>query len=168
MTPLSAYVSRLLEGGLERSLPGPVLVVELPRKDGEEPSGDYQFRTASGTGAPDAAAGEPGVLEVTKHKDNAFRRGVTVGRTRNNDLVIDDASVSRFHAWLEKDPGGKGWSVADAGSKNGTRVAGKRLTPKRLVSVSNGERLRFGHIDTVFYEPKAFVDFLRRQMGLAK
>ncbi|MEM7244341.1 MAG: adenylate/guanylate cyclase domain-containing protein [Acidobacteriota bacterium] len=45
---------------------------------------------------------------------------VRVGRSSENDLVIQDGSISRHHAefWIEAD----GWKVKDLGSKNGTQV----------------------------------------------
>lgn len=47
---------------------------------------------------------------------------VTVGRDPSNDVVLDDGSVSGFHAVLFLEDGVL--SVSDLGSTNGTRVAG--------------------------------------------
>src|SRR3954471_15858145 len=43
--------------------------------------------------------------------------GATIGRSRECDIVVDDANVSRRHA--EVRPGGQGWTIADLGSTNG-------------------------------------------------
>ena len=51
--------------------------------------------------------------------------GLTIGRVAGNDLVLADEGVSRRHAEIRRD-GGE-WVVADLGSKNGTRLNGKRL-----------------------------------------
>ena len=42
-------------------------------------------------------------LKKVPGKANAFAMGVTVGRIDTNDVVLDDASVSRFHAYFQKD-----------------------------------------------------------------
>jgi hypothetical protein len=49
-------------------------------------------------------------------------RETVLGRDSVCDVVVDDDRVSRRHAVLS--PSGFGWSVADAGSKNGTLVGG--------------------------------------------
>jgi hypothetical protein len=164
MTPLTAYVSRFLEGGLEKSLAGPVLLLEPLKEAPTGPEHEFQFRTESGFGTPVPGKGSPLVLEIRKHKNNAFQRGVTVGRTSNNDLVVDDGSVSRFHAWFQQDRDSGQWSVADAGSKNGTRVGRNRLAPKKPVALRGGDRLRFGKVGATFLLPKDFVALLKDQL----
>lgn len=53
------------------------------------------------------------------------RRAITVGSAADNDVVIRDRSVSRHHCRLEATASGV--VVSDLGSRNGTRVDGKRL-----------------------------------------
>ncbi len=116
---LASYMERYLADpvGLEKDLKDPVLLYEPPERDEEESTtGRRRLRTVSGVAGPLEFGGEPVVLVVRKAKDNAFQRGITVGRTSNNDLVLDDASVSRFHAWFQKDAGGE-WAIADAGAR---------------------------------------------------
>jgi hypothetical protein len=79
-------------------------------------------------------------------EDAAYAERISVGRARNKDIVLRHASVSKFHAWLEVDAKGN-LQVADAGSKNGTRVGTKDLTPRELVRVSPGETMRFGGVE---------------------
>lgn len=162
MTPLHAYLTRFLEGALEKTLEVPVLVLEpRPPKEG----GEHQFRTESGVGTP--APGEAGtfVLEIRKQKNNAFQRGITLGRTANNDLVVVDGSISRFHAWFHQDRRSGAWSVADAGSKNGTRVRGVKLEPKKPAALVGGERLRFGKVDAKFLTPPQLVALIKARMS---
>jgi adenylate cyclase len=45
---------------------------------------------------------------------------ITIGRAPENDLVIHDASISRFHAKIFREGGD--WRIVDVGSKNGTHV----------------------------------------------
>ncbi len=49
-----------------------------------------------------------------------------IGRAGDNDIVIEDLSVSRYHAELRKTAAG-GYEIADLGSYNGTFVNGQRI-----------------------------------------
>ena len=67
---------------------------------------------------------------------------VTIGRSRDNDLVLSDATApqsSAHHA--EAVAGASGWSLNDLGSTNGTFVNGVRVTSARLRS---GDSIAFG------------------------
>jgi hypothetical protein len=52
-------------------------------------------------------------------------RGATLGRSRECEIVIEDANVSRRHAELR--PRGGAWVISDLGSTNGTRVNGRSI-----------------------------------------
>lgn len=56
----------------------------------------------------------------------------TIGRSKNNDFVIDDPSVSRVHLRVELENMGK-ISVEDLDSSNGTLVNGRRIRKSLLV-----------------------------------
>lgn len=143
---------------VERELEGPVLLYEPPRRAEDT---DRRLVTVSTTGDPRVVAGEPVVLVLKKSKDNAFRRGITVGRTSNNDVVLAHTSVSRFHAYFQMGDAPDEWKVADAGSKNGTKLAGQRLTPRKPVPIEPGQRIRFGSVEVQFLTPKALTKLLR-------
>jgi len=51
--------------------------------------------------------------------------GATMGRSRQCDVTVDDANVSRNHA--EVRPRGGSWVLSDLGSTNGTRLNRRRL-----------------------------------------
>nr|PZN20309.1 MAG: GGDEF domain-containing protein [Pseudomonadota bacterium] len=63
----------------------------------------------------------------------------TIGRHATNALRIDEESISRFHARLVREDGA--YYVEDLGSRNGTFVAGERVTRRR---VEHGTWLGFG------------------------
>jgi hypothetical protein len=70
---------------------------------------------------------------------------VTIGRSKQSDVVLDDASVSRRHAEIR--PEGDGYKVVDLDSTNGTRVNGsvvreRSLTDGDLIVVGDA-RIRF-------------------------
>ncbi|MCY1022204.1 FHA domain-containing protein [Pyxidicoccus sp. MSG2] len=165
---LTAHVSRYLRnrGEFERGLP-PALLVFTPSALAPGMLGDeeYRMKTVTNAGAPTLGASEALAFPVVKSRTNAFGRGITVGRTGNNDVVLDDGSVSRFHAWFSREEGQEGFLLTDAGSKNGSWVGGVRLTPRRAVSVEDGARLRFGQVEVAFYTASGFVRMLAMRMA---
>ena len=58
-------------------------------------------------------------------------RGATLGRSRDCDIVVDDANVSRRHAELR--PRGGAWVISDLGSTNGTRLNGRTVQGSEVV-----------------------------------
>jgi len=66
---------------------------------------------------------------------------VLVGRDPSCDMVIDDKSVSRRHAYFERR--GPGWAVVDQGSANGTFVNGAQVMDAEL---QDGQELRLGMV----------------------
>jgi hypothetical protein len=51
--------------------------------------------------------------------------GATLGRSRQNDVMVDDPNVSRTHAEIR--PRGGSWVLTDLGSTNGSRLNGRKL-----------------------------------------
>ena len=73
---------------------------------------------------------------------------ISVGRTAENALVLDDPSVSKTHASIV-DVAGSGLAVADTGSTNGTFVNDERLAYGKAVTFGPADRLKFGSIEVV-------------------
>src|SRR5579862_6685701 len=67
---------------------------------------------------------------------------ITVGRDLSNDVILDEASVSGFHAVLlcEDDT----FAVADLGSTNGTVVNGRRIAGRG--AFAEGDTIQFGTV----------------------
>ena len=66
---------------------------------------------------------------------------VVVGRDPSCEVVLDDKSVSRRHASIERR--GDGWAVVDQGSANGTFIDGE---PVREAPLLDGQEVRLGMI----------------------
>jgi len=165
---LSVHASRFLRqrGEFEKNLPPALLVFTPPSLYSGPPGEDeYQMKTVTNAGTPTLGVGEAVVFPVLKSRTNAFGRGITVGRTGNNDLILDDGSVSRFHAWFSRGEGDEGFLLTDAGSKNGSWAGGVRLTPRRPVAVTDDTRLRFGQVEVTFYVASGFVRMLSVRMA---
>jgi hypothetical protein len=85
------------------------------------------------------------VLAIRKMNET-FPTMITLGRTANNDLVVPDVSVSKFHAFFRVLP--KRLELGDAGSKNGTFIGMRELVPRGDAEpVKLGERVRFGRVN---------------------
>ncbi|HVE55621.1 MAG TPA: FHA domain-containing protein [Pyrinomonadaceae bacterium] len=73
----------------------------------------------------------------------------SVGRTKENDLSIEDSSVSKIHAALVLNSE-KQLMVADTGSTNGTFINDKRIAYGRAFPVADGDKVKFGNIEVTF------------------
>jgi hypothetical protein len=73
----------------------------------------------------------------------------TIGRDAACDLVLYDMTVSRTHAGLRRQAGA--WLLSDAGSMNGTRLNGWRVTEP--VPLRAGDRVTFGSMTLVVTDP---------------
>jgi hypothetical protein len=66
--------------------------------------------------------------------------GVTLGRSRQCDVVLDDANVSRQHAEIR--PRGGSWVLTDLGSTNGSCLNGRRIENTEVVKP--GDEIELG------------------------
>lgn len=66
---------------------------------------------------------------------------IRIGRAADNDVTIDDSTVSRYHAELIIHPNGK-LSITDLGSTNGTYINGNRISG--TVSVDSTDIIKVG------------------------
>lgn len=72
--------------------------------------------------------------------------GVTIGRSRQCEVMLDDANLSRAHAEIR--PRGGSWVVTDLGSTNGSRLNGRRLEATEVLKP--GDELEFGATQLTF------------------
>jgi serine/threonine protein kinase len=70
------------------------------------------------------------------------RPSMTIGRSGENDLVLDDSKISRQHARIEYDNGT--YKVTDLNSSNGTFLANTRLLPGVPEAWMPNQALRLG------------------------
>ncbi|HEY3452264.1 MAG TPA: FHA domain-containing protein [Myxococcales bacterium] len=102
--------------------------------------------------------GEPIALEVVKEVVNGFPFGVTIGHAENNDIVLSNTHVSRFHAYIK--PGPKGSTLVDADSTNGTFLDGVKLAPTKPTPLPPEAHISFGGEVVKYLEPKELVAHL--------
>lgn len=113
------------------------------------PSFDDEQESASGVARDDAPEGAA-LIELDQVEGTAGRRMhdignelVTVGRSPESNIFLDDVTVSRQHAEVFKreQKVGKGFRIRDAGSLNGTYVNRVRVDS---VDLRNGDEIQIG------------------------
>lgn len=84
---------------------------------------------------------------------------VTIGVATACDVVLDDASVSKRHAYFTERGGT--WQITDADSSAGTQVNSQPLEPGAPRALANGDRITLGYVELTFLSPESFHDLLR-------
>jgi DNA-binding winged helix-turn-helix (wHTH) protein len=137
-----------------------VLIGELRRALGDHPKEPAFIRTVHGAGFAFAA---DAVEETAGRRDPAALRcwlvwderrfvlveGVNVlGRDPRCDVWLDASRVSREHARIVVDSAGRQVTLEDAGSTNGTVVAGQAITVP--VTLADRDEIEIGSVQLVF------------------
>ncbi len=76
-------------------------------------------------------------------------RRLNIGRVSDNDLSLNDTSVSKIHAALVMNKEGT-LLVADTGSTNGTYINGRRIAYGESRQIEDGDVVGFGDIEVRF------------------
>lgn len=84
-------------------------------------------------------------LNVNGKPYELSRDVVVLGRSRECDIRLEDANVSRRHAEIRRENGN--WLIVDLGSTNGIEVNGKRTDRARL---ENEDRILLGRTEVTF------------------
>lgn len=90
--------------------------------------------------------------DITRDVTLHFRPGgkrFNVGRAADNDLCLNDPSVSKIHAALVMNLEGK-LLVADTGSTNGTYINGRRIAYGQAREIEPGDVVGFGEVEARF------------------
>ena len=104
--------------------------------------------------------GRPLVLPLRKVQ-STFPSMITVGRTDNNDLVIPDEQVSKFHAFFRIV--GERVELTDAGSRNGTFIGSRRLEARGASGPLNlRDRFAFGAVEFQLLDARGCWEWLRQ------
>jgi pSer/pThr/pTyr-binding forkhead associated (FHA) protein len=86
-------------------------------------------------------------IDEHSHRDYILEKGTTrIGRRADNDVVLDDPSVSNQHARLNHEDA---FFLTDLRSSNGTFINGKKILHSKL---SDGDVINFAGVHAVFYK----------------
>jgi FHA domain-containing protein len=125
-----------------------------PEGDKEPPQADYGHTMVY---TPDKATPPPkdfmserrgrGYVIADGKRNVLAGERLTIGRSRECEVVVDDPNVSRRHAELRKTI--EGWMVVDLGSTNGVKVNGKRVKEEVL---RPGDKITLGLVELEYGE----------------
>lgn len=86
-------------------------------------------------------------LNYKNKRYNLNRNGLTIGRSKSNDVILDNKSVSRKHAMIVYVD--SNYSIKDLESKNGTYVNGEKINKAIL---NNEDEISLGNSKLIFFE----------------
>jgi hypothetical protein len=86
------------------------------------------------------ARAQTALLRVGDRRIVVGPAGVTLGRSRQCDVVLEDPNVSRQHAEIR--PRGGSWVLSDLGSTNGSLLNGRRVTGPEVLKP--GDEIELG------------------------
>jgi len=97
------------------------------------------------------------IIEVGQSERSIELRGTaTVGRETNNDIVLDEITVSRCHALLLARP--EGIALVDLESTNGTRVNDTCAPPDELVPLKDGDVITLGRVVLRYHAARSEIE----------
>ena len=99
--------------------------------------------------SPDMAQRPPGSPFGEGQRPERARKAMTIGRSPDATVFLDDVTVSRNHALLVRRR--DGLYIDDLGSLNGTYVNRRRIESHRL---QNGDELQVGKYKLTYLEER--------------
>jgi len=157
--------TRMVQPRREASSPQAPPTPSTPEPAGPEPAADAPASSEAGETkiyrpAPDTAAVSaeeadrlglahtPPAIVLNGVKHTLDKRRLVIGRSRDCDITVEDANVSRRHAEVHTEDGAY-WLV-DLGSTNGVELNGKRIERERL---EHGDSIIVGQTHLKFERP---------------
>jgi hypothetical protein len=113
---------------------------------------DKQRRSASNTIDPASNTMARAIFTFQKPPNAETPRNVfTLGRVAENDIVVADYSVSKWHAEIIMKQGSM-FYITDCGSTNGTIVSGKAVAKGARTRLKVGDEIVMGRLEFVFVD----------------
>jgi hypothetical protein len=107
------------------------------------------------------------ILALRKGARSPYADFISLGRAGNNDIVLEDASLSKFHAYVRKLPDGS-YVLQDAGSRNGTWLDDRQVPTRErgaAVVLTSGCSVRLGGVVLSFVSTPGLRILLTRLFG---
>ncbi len=98
--------------------------------------------------------GALGVVRVEEGKEpgriyEVRKESLSIGRSRESDIFLEDLAVSRLHASIVN-MGNGNYALKDEGSANGTKVNGQLVNKYQTYPLQEGDRIQLGQTVLVF------------------
>jgi hypothetical protein len=97
------------------------------------------------------------VLRIVKRPDGPFEDRIGLGRARNADVHVPLRHLSKYHAYVTWSADGTRYFLSDAGSKNGTKIAGVTLAPREPTPLVDGCTVHLGPYEMLFFTPAGLI-----------
>jgi hypothetical protein len=97
--------------------------------------------------------------ELLKVSGKGARSKLYVGRGAENDVVLEERSISTTHAFLESAEDGS-WRLVDAGSRNGIRHNGAKVNTRDGSALASGDVLVLGDVPLAYFSSAEMLSFL--------
>lgn len=102
------------------------------------------------------------VIPLSKSNRNAYSSKITVGRARNNDVIIRSPKISKLHASFLPDSK-LNYKLQDMSSLNGSVINGERIKAKKRIPLTSGDMISFWRF---IFEFISLDEFISRLKGL--
>lgn len=104
--------------------------------------------------SPGQQQGTLGIVRVEEGKEpgrvyEVRKDTLSIGRSRDSDIFLEDLAVSRLHASIVN-MGNGNYALKDEGSANGTKVNGTLLNKYQTYPLQEGDRVQLGQTVLVF------------------
>ncbi len=106
------------------------------------------------TGPQGGGMGGVGMVRVEEGKEpgrvyEVRKDSLSIGRSRESDIFLEDLAVSRLHASIVNIGNGN-YALKDEGSANGTKVNGQLVNKYQTYPLQEGDRIQLGQTVLVF------------------
>jgi pSer/pThr/pTyr-binding forkhead associated (FHA) protein len=103
---------------------------------------------------PSSPQGNTGVVRVEEGKEpgrvyEVRKEELSIGRSRESDIFLEDLAVSRLHAKILS-LGNGNYALKDEGSANGTKVNGQLVNKHQTYPLQEGDKIQLGQTVLVF------------------
>ena len=172
LIPLEKLTEKLNEPGEDgflRAYPHPFLILAyrppLPSKEvGVSTEKTLSTDIYKATKNPIKHKKNMQAVPVLKTNRNAYKTKITVGRAKNNDIVIRARKISKIHATFLPEEDGS-FQFTDMGSSNATIVNGTRLEEKVPIQIQSGDRIAVWRYIFEFIEIQPLIRLLHEMFG---
>ncbi len=122
----------------------------IPQEMGAPPFADADKTVLRNTGPQ----GRTGIIRVEEGKEpgkvfEIRKDSLSIGRSRESDIFLEDLAVSRLHASI-LNMGNGNYGLKDEGSANGTRLNGQTINKYQIYPLQEGDKIQLGQTVLVF------------------
>ncbi len=110
--------------------------------------------SAAGMAMGGVAPGRLGIVRIEEGKEpgrvyEVRKEALSIGRSRESDIFLEDLAVSRLHASIISQGNGN-YALRDEGSANGTKVNGQPVNKYQPWPLQEGDKVQLGQTVLVF------------------